>query len=683
MKNYILIFLLMLSASSLFSQTKFEDAVSLNFKNANLANAGFFDNSGNLNTARISTKDGSYYVEYGAYDANGTYSVKRMFEMNSYTTDFKVRFSADGTKLAVLELSSDKNLLSFFDLQTGQLIQDFDAEQINDFFLTPDSKFIVASGPSNSILFDIYDDNILLNYAGESVMDISEDGNTLFCKNGGNIDYIDTKSGKKLRTFALKDFRSIDFDERGELILCSYQGSIKLFKLTQNGIIGIKEIGNVAFRPVPTPTFNYFLVDDPNASRRWLFNLGGKQVYKAKIDNYNQTKSNYVFSSDEKKFALLSDKGTEVYDFEVMKYYNKIAQKFPDLFATKVDFETEQDQVNRADRFKLQKQTIVSNVADELKVSEGVIKINQKNSLGLVEVKIFSIGAYDPNTEMYDITLTLPSDYTTFENVSAKVKIPKYQAEIFSQNFQKFKAFALRQLNKEQTGLDVFDVTIVNDLNNTNYRCIMHRSLPVTKTNYDEQFNLGQKSFEQRSWYDAIIYLSDFPDDYAKNSVIDYMLGQALPSIFEEKWSYVQTLNPVRDSLTLLKYISDFPKSFKLYSDVTKLRQTVVNSIMESRFDNANGYFIDKRYSDALDYIDGSITPTYYDVYSGASYDYEYYNTKLVPFRNNVLVTVAKRSIEGGNYDRAIALLERVTKGYPEYAEVEKLLSDAKFQKGK
>ncbi len=683
MKKSALLLILLFIVTSLFSQTKFEDAVALNFKNTNVANAGYFDNSGNLNTARITTKDGSYYVEYGAYDANGTYAVKRMFEMNSYTNEFKVRFSADGSKLAVLELSEDKNLLSYFDLQTGQLIQDFDAENINNFFLTPDLKYIVASGPNNSILFDIYEDNILINYAGESVMDISEDGNTLFCKNGGNIDYIDTKSGKKVKTFALKDFKSVDFDERGELILCSFQGYIKLFKLTQNGIIGIKEINNVSLRPVPSPLFNYFLVDDPNGSKRGLFNLGGKQVYKSKIDNYNQSKSSYVFSSDEKRFALLSDKSTEVYDFEVMKYYNKIAQKFPDMFQTKVEFQTEQDQINRADMFKLQKQTIVSNVADELKVSEGVIKQNQKNSLGLVEVKIFSIGLYDPNTEMYDVTLTLPTDYTSFENLNAKVKIPKFQAEIFSQNFQKFKAYALRQLNKEQTGLDVFDVTIVNDLNSTNYRCIMHRTLPVTKTSYDEQFNLGQKSFESRNWYDAILYLSDFPDDFAKNSVIDYMLGQAVPTFFEDKWSYVQTLNPVRDSTTLLKYLSDFPKNFKLYSDVSKLRQTVVNSIMESRYDNANNYFLDKRYSDAIDYIDASIPSTYYDVYSGASYDYEYYNSKLVPFRNGLLVIVAKRSMEGGNYDRAISLLERVTKDYPEYSEVEKLLSDAKYQKGK
>lgn len=683
MKNSLIVLALVFFATSLFSQTKFEDAVSLNFKNSNVANAGYFDNSGNLNTARITTRDGSYYVEYGAYDANGTYSIKRAFEMNSYTNDFKIRFSPDGNKLAVLELSPDKNLLSYFDLQTGELIQDFDAEQINNFFLTPDSKYIVASGPSNSILFDIYDDNILLNYTGESVMGISDDGNTLFCKSGSNIDYIDTKSGKKLRSFMLKDFRSIDFDQRGELILCSFQNYIKLFKLTQNGIIGIKEINNISLKPVPTPTFNYFLVDDPNGSKRMLFNLGGKQIYKSKIDNYNQSKSSYVFSNDEKRFALLSEKSIEVYDFEVMKYYNMISQKFPDLFSTKVDFETEQDQVNRADRFKIQKQTIVSNVADELKVSEGIIKQNQKNSLGLVEVKIYSIGLYDPNTEMYDITLTLPTDYAAFENVSAKVKIPKFQAEIFSQNYQKFKSYALRQLNKEQTGLDVFDVTIVNDLNNTNYRCIMHRTLPVTKTNYDEQFNLGQKSFEQRGWYDAIIYLSDFPDDFVKNSVIDYMLGQAIPNFFDEKWSYIQTLNPVRDSTTLLKYISDFPKTFKLYTDVQKLRQTVVNSIMESRLDIANGYLADKRYSDALDYIDASVSSNYYDIYSGASYDYEYYNTKLIPLRNNVLVIVAKRSIEGGNYDRAITLLNRVTKDYPEYSEVEKLLSDANFQKGK
>ncbi len=681
--KYIIILITLFLCTSVFSQTKFEDAAALNFKNTNLANAGYFDKSGNLNTAKITTKDGSYFLETGIYDANGTYSPRRMFEMNSYTTEFKIRFSADGSKLAVLELSSDKNLLSYFDLTSGALIQDFDAEQINNFFLTPDSKYIVASGNTNSILYDIYEDNVVLNYAGENVLDISEDGNTIFCKNGTNIDYLETKSGKKLKTFPLKEYRTIEFDAKGELILCSFAGSIKLFKLTQTGIINIKEINNVSMQPVASPSFDYFLVDEPGQSKRMLFNLGGKLVYKSKIENYNIPKSNYVFSNDEKLFALLSDRGTEVYDFDVMKYYNKLSQKHIDLFQTNVQFETDQDQINRADRFRMQKQVLVSNVADELKVSEGIIRQNQKNSLGLIDVKLLSIGVYNPNNEMYEVTLSLPTDYTIYENVTAKVKVPKFQAEIFSQNYTKFKSYALRQLNKEQTGLDVFDVVIINDLNNTTYRCIMHRSLPVDKVSYDELFANGQKSFEQRSWYDVILSLSDFPEDYSKNSVVDFMLNQAIPYFFDEKWSYVQSLNTTRDSTMLLKYISDFPKTFKLYSDVKKLNQTVVNSIMEARLDKANAYVADKSYTDALEYINSCLTQSYNDVYSNNIVEYEYYSSKVVPLRNNLLVKIAKLSIDGGNYDRAIDLLNQVTRDYPEYNEVEKLLTEAKFQKQK
>jgi hypothetical protein len=83
-------------------------------------------------------------------------------------------------------------------------------------------------------------------------------------------------------------------------------------------------------------------------------------------------------------------------------------------------------------------------------------------------------------------------------------------------------------------------------------------------------------------------------------------------------------------------------------------------------------------YIDALDYFNANVTPKYKDVYSSREFDYEFYFSKAVPVKNAVLHELGKKSIEGGNWQRAIDMLSQVTKDYADYADVEKLLSEAK-----
>ncbi|MDD5362325.1 MAG: hypothetical protein PHN88_09345 [Ignavibacteria bacterium] len=678
MKKKILLFLIIgfLAYLNAYSQSKFEDAVALNFKNNIVSLAGYFDNDNNLVTARQIAKDGSYYLEIGKYDDNGSYTVKKILELNNDPSEVKVKFNSDGSKAGVLELSPDRAVLSYVDMNSGTILQDFKLESAKDFFLIPDGRYIVVTDITGSVLLDLGEGDPILSYAGETALDLSADGNTLFCKNGSSIDYIDTKTGKKLRAFQFKDYKTVDFDDRGEIILSLTNSGIKVIKLTQENIVTLKEIDG-SIMPVASSMFDYFVID--NAGMRGVYNLGGNLVYKSRIDSYNLSKTVFVFGKEDKRMALLSDKGVYVYDFEMIKYYNKLAQKYPDLFMQKVQFENDQDQENRASRVKFQKSSMVANVADEMKVSEGLIKQNQKNSLGLVELKISAIGYYNPTTEMYDVTLSVPVDYLTNKDVSTKVKVPKFQAEIFSKNYQNFKVFALRQLNRDQTGVDVFDINIVNDLNNTNYRCLMHRTLPPNKLSYNDMFAAGQKFFEMRNWYETLLNLSDFPEDFTKNSVVDFMLNQSVTSFFDEKWSYVMTLNPIKDSTQLLIYLSDFPKTFKQIDEVNSLRQRVVNNIMETRLDRLNQYISDKMYLDGIDYMK-LITPSYYDPYSGKDIEYEYYKSKFIPVKNNLLIIVAKRAMDGTNWSMAVELLNQVTKDYPDYPEVEKLLNDAKSQ---
>ncbi|MCU0372710.1 MAG: hypothetical protein MUE56_05655, partial [Ignavibacteria bacterium] len=647
------LFLFLILVNLSWSQNKFEDAVALNFRNTSVASAGFYDNELNLNTAMIVRREGTYYLEIGKYDAKGSYSAYKGFDLSNYEGEAKVKFNADGSRIAILEISPDNTVLSVFDVSAGVLINDIDVPGGNDFFITPDAKYAVVSGSSNSVLADVFNGEIVLSYGSEVVLGMSRDGNTLFSRNGNNISYLETKTGKKIRGFALSGFKTIEFDERGELIICSFGSYIKLFKLTENNIVGVKEVLNVSNQPRVSAGFNYFILDNMSGSERGVYNIGGTLLYKARIDKYNPAKTVFIFSKDENRMALLTERGIDAYDFDMMRYYNKLVQKYPDLFLQDVKFETDKDQENRADRIKLQKDVMVKNVADEMKVSEGIIRQNQKNSLGLVEVKIIGIGIYDPASELYDINIAIPVDYEKFQNVSTKVKVPKFQAEVFTGNVMKFKAYALRQLNREQTGLDVFNVTIVNDLNSTNYRCLMHRTLPAVKMSCEEQYNTGQKFFEMRNWYEAILHLSDMPEDFSKNNTVDYMLAQAIPAFFEEKWSGVLGLSTTRDSLTVLRNLSDFPQSFKLYSDVEKMRQNTINNIMDGRLEYANYLNGEKRYSEAIEYMDAWITPKYFDKYSFKEYDYEYYKSKALVLKNTICVTAAKISMEVGNYSYA------------------------------
>jgi len=673
------IFFILLNVSR--SQTKFEDAVALNFRNASIASAGFFDNDFNLHTAMIIRREGSYYLEIGKYDARGGYSAYKGFDLNDYVTDARVKFSSDGSKVAVLEITPDNSVLSVYDVNSGVMINDIDVDSGKDFFITPDARYAVVSGSINSVLIDVFEGEIIFAYSNEVALGMSRDGNTVFSKNGNNIDYLDTKTGKKIRGFGLSGFKTIEFDEKGELIFCSFGNYIKLFKLTENNIVGVKEVLDVSSQPRVSPGFNYFILDNISGPERGVYNIGGTFLYKSRIDKYNPSKTVFVFSKYENRMALLTDRGVDVYDFDMMRYYNKLIQKYPDLFLQNVKFETDKDQENRAEQIKMQKDVMVKNVAEEMKVSEGLIKQNQKNSLGLVEVKIIGLGLYDPATELYDITLALPVDYGKVQNVSTKVRIPKFQAEVFTNNALKFKAYAMRQLNREQTGLDVFNVTIINDLNSTNHRCLMHRTLPLIKMSYDEQYNAGQKFFEMRNWYDAILHLSDLPDDFSKNNTVDYMLGQAIPLFFEDKWSSVLSLSTTRDSLVVLRSLADFPQSFKLYSDVEKMRQNTINNIMDARLDYASYLNTEKRYNEAIEYMEAWVTPRYYDLYSSKEYEYEYYQTKAMLLKNSIFVTVAKKSMEVGNYSYAYEMLSRVTQDYPDYRDVQYLMEEAKSKK--
>jgi hypothetical protein len=209
----------------------------------------------------------------------------------------------------------------------------------------------------------------------------------------------------------------------------------------------------------------------------------------------------------------------------------------------------------------------------------------------------------------------------------------------------------------------------------------MHRTLPLLKMSYDEQYNAGQKFFEMRNWYEAILYLSDLPDDFSKNNTVDYMLGQAIPLFFEDKWSSVLNLSTTRDSLVVLRNLADFPQSFKLHSDVEKMRQNTINNIMDARLDYASYVSGEKRYSEAIEYMDAWVTPKYYDVFSSKEYDYEYYQSKAMLLKNNIFVSAAKSSMEVGNYSYAYDMLTRVTQDYPEYRDIQYLLEEAKRKK--
>jgi tetratricopeptide (TPR) repeat protein len=312
---------------------------------------------------------------------------------------------------------------------------------------------------------------------------------------------------------------------------------------------------------------------------------------------------------------------------------------------------------------------------DEMKINEITVTNTQRNSLGVVDIKLAGVGFYDPNTEMYDVTLAIPVNYTTSKNVTAKVKVPKIQAEIFSNNWQKFKVSGLRIINDNLNGVYIFNVQIINDINSTVYRCIIHRTLPVHTASFDDKYNLATKHYEMRDWYSAIIYMSDFPDDFLKNSVIDVMMKNAISNYFDEKWRTVNSLNSNNVNQILI-YLSDFPPTWSQYQDIESYRKRVVNSVFDARVQKVKDAIADKSYTEALDYLNNYVLKGLKDIYSGNVYEFE--GTKeIIPIQNKMYFEIGKRSIEGGNYDRAVEMLKLVTEESPDYSEAQKLLSEA------
>ncbi|MCX6161636.1 MAG: WD40 repeat domain-containing protein [Ignavibacteriae bacterium] len=679
---FTLLLLLVISvqdSSKLSAQTVFEDAAAQIFKQSGSYSAAIFNANNTLMTARFVQKDGDFFAEVGTFDEKGFFTLINLIELKTDPSEVKIKFNPSLNEIGVNEISSDKNKLYIYDINSGKKIQDFDPQPVDNFFFTPDGKSVVISSGGNSTLFDVAEGDAIISYGTNTALGISKNGSTLFCRNSnGTISYIDIKTAKEIRNFSVKDFKSIEFDNTGELMLCLYPGAIKLFKLTQESVVQVKEIDKTSIQPSASSTFEYFVSNDNSAGIRNVYNLGGVRIYTAKIEPYSYGKE--YFSADDKRMAFLTEKNIYLYDLEMIKYFGKLTKKYPDLFVANVEFETATDQEYRASRVKLAKNDMLGNIVSQAQVSENMIYDAKKNSFGVVEVKVNSVGNYDPNTEMYDISIDIPVNYTSFFPLNTKVKVPKYTAEVFRNNWQKFKAYAYRQLNNDLDKVNTFNVIIINDLNNVVYKCLMHRTLPVSRLSYDEQFTAAEKSFNMRNLYDAIVYLTDYPEDFKKNSTVDYMMKQALSAFLDEKWSSINTTNYNNDYLKALINLSDIPKTFPKYADVAKMRQYVVNNIMDTRLEKVNDLVRANNYPDALDYFNANVTPNFKDDYSGQVLDYEYFNSKAVPVKNAVLHHLGRKSIEGGNWKRAVEMLSQVSSDYADYADVEKLLSEARNQ---
>jgi len=223
-----------------------------------------------------------------------------------------------------------------------------------------------------------------------------------------------------------------------------------------------------------------------------------------------------------------------------------------------------------------------------------------------------------------------------------------------------------------------FNIQIINDVNNVVYRCIIHRTLPLTQMSYEEKYDMAQKNYDSRNWFEAVLYLSDFPDDFLKNSVIDMMIQNSLNYYFDEKWTYVYSLGLNTDPGLLLTYLADFPKTYKT-ADISDMRKRVVDNVLDGRLQRVKDMIKDKTYSEALEYLDKSIPAVYKEVFSSEDCPYSNYN-ETKPIRNTLYFEIGKRSIDGGNYQRAVEMLSQVTQDSPNYSDAQKLLNEAKTQ---
>jgi len=675
----LLISFILISFNFLNAQTIFEDAVALNFKTAGTFNAACFNSAGALIVAKVIKSAGDAYLEIGIFDDNGNYTKKSLVELKSGFNEIKVKFNNNADRVAIYTSGPEDKNFFIADVASGNSIEDIDAEGVVNFAFTSDGNSMCFATNAASFLYDYSEGNLVRTFKDNVMLSMSKDGNNLYCKAKNDVvNIIDLKTTSVVRSFVLKDYKSIEFDPKGELIGCNFPPYLRFFKFSQSGVSEVKDFENVFNPPAFSSSFEYCVTDDYAIGKRSVYSLTENLIYQSKIDPYT-SQGTFVFSSDDKRMVLLTDKYLYYYDFEMIKYFSRMSKRFTDLYQVTDQFQTDQDLQNRADRIKSRKKDLLSVFTDELKVSEATVKNKQHYSIGVFETKITGLGIYDPNSEMYEVTISIPVNYTTYKDITAKVKIPKSQGEIFNNYWKNFKVTGLRLLNNNLNGVFAFNIQIINDVNNVVYRCIIHRTLPLSPMSYDEKYNLAQKNYDSRDWFEAVLYLSDFPDDFVKNSVIDMMMQNSLNYYFDEKWQFVSTLGLSNtDPGQYLVYLSDFPKNYKTI-DMTDRRKTIVDYVLDGRLQKVKDMIKDKSYTEALEYMDKSIPKIYTDVYSGMETEYGNYNDTK-PVRNTLYYEIGKRSIDGGNWQRAVDMLSQITPDFPNYSDAQSLLKQAQSQ---
>lgn len=675
-KLLVLITISILFYTYSYSQTVFEDAVALNFKADGTFTTAAFNPAGELITAKVNKSSLGTYLEIGKFDDKGTYTKKMIIELSDDLVDLRAKFNKNVDKIMMFSKLPEDRSFQLADVLTGEIVNEIESGDVGNFDFSPDGATIAFSSGANSYLFELTEFTPIMTYKDNTFLSFSRDGKIVYCKGKNDaINYLDTKTGIPNKTYTLKDYKSIDFEFNGELIACAYPPYLRFFKLSQSGAVEVKNYENLFTVPSFSTNFEYIVSDDNSAGKRNVYSLKEGLIYEAKIESYQPGKERIIISPDDKRMVLLTDKKIFYYDFEMIKYFARMSKRFGDLYQTNDQFQTDQDLISRGERVKSRKSDLLTVFKDEMKINEITVTNTQRNSLGVVDIKLTGVGFYDPNTEMYDVTLAIPVNYTTTKSVTAKVKVPKIQAEIFSKNYQNFKVSGLRIINDNLNGVYIFNVQIINDINSTVYRCIIHRTLPVHTASFDDKYNLATKNYEMRDWYNAIIYMSDFPDDFLKNSVIDVMMKNAINSYFDEKWRTVNSLSSNNVNQILI-YLSDFPPTWSQYQDVEAYRKRVVNSVFDARIQKVKDAIADKSYTEALDYLNNNVLRGLKDIYSGNVYEFEG-SSEIGPLKNKMYFEIGKRSIEGGNYDRAIEMLKLVTEDYPDYSEAQKLLYEA------
>lgn len=688
-KSFLVFPLFFLTFVFLNAQTEVEDYAAMNFKSKGPFLTASFDKDNFVCIAKITQVEGDSYLEIGRFDDEGTYTRKILLQIPSSFSTIRAKFSPMCTKIA-LQLNYEGEIkLVVYDLISGILVADDIGSDLEDqtnfdFFFTPSANLIAVVNTYDTYLYELTEGAPLIAFPDNRLIKFSGDGNTLFCKSKDNrINYINIKTGATIKSYPLTDYKRLYFDDKGEMVI-SYMPNNRLnvYKYCQNGMYEVKYYYNILVEPEFSPTLSYILIDDNVGGKRLLFNSAGDNLYESKIDPYDRTLSQTEISIDEKKLIKLTEKYLYLYDFELMRYYKTLANKHTELFKF-TGFMVDEEIQLKAKRIKEQKKALLSMLQGEFLAEEGEIINRQKNSLGVVELKIKSIGAYDYNSQTIDVAIDVPVTYTSTRTIIGKVKIPKLEADIFIKNWPTLKVTALRQAGKTRNSVYIFNVLIDNGMNSGFYRAITHRTLPINNLSFEEQFEVGSKASAYGNWYEAIVNLSDYPDNFSKNDVANSIRQRALVSYFEDKWKMVKgTTITNKNFEEILIYLSDFPKDFAFINDVNDYRQTVVDFIFSAKVDTVKMMMGEGNYSDALDYIDKSFQNVYTDIYSGKVLEYSNYK-ELQPLKNDILFNIAKRSMQGTNWQRAKEMLEKITDDYQNYDEVKKMLSEVNFQLGK